>query len=162
MSQITIQCRLVASEPARQQLWQLMAESNTPLINELLQQVGQHPDFEQWRHKGKLPAAVVSQLCQPLKTDSRFALQPSRFLTSAIHVVEYIYKSWLAVQKRLQQRLEGKRGRSQDRRHPQPLRHQLLAQKWLLPEQQRGRPRGIYQTSSPNRNPDSAPHRTTR
>jgi hypothetical protein len=36
MSQITIQCRLVANESVRQKLWQLMAEANTPLINELL------------------------------------------------------------------------------------------------------------------------------
>ena len=41
MSQITVQCRLVASESTRQQLWQLMAEKNTPLINELLLQVNQ-------------------------------------------------------------------------------------------------------------------------
>jgi hypothetical protein len=38
MSQITIQCRLVVSETTRQRLWQLMAEKNTPLINELLSQ----------------------------------------------------------------------------------------------------------------------------
>ena len=108
MSIITIQCRLVASESTRHQLWTLMAERNTPLINELLQQVSQHPDFEQWRQKGKHPGTVVSQLCQPLKTDPRFAGQPSRLYLSAIHVVDYIYKSWLAIQKRLQQQLDGK------------------------------------------------------
>lgn len=116
MSQITIQSRLVASESTRQQLWKLMAEANTPLINELLMKVGQHADFEAWRQKGKLPTTVVSQLCQPLKTDRsadahgspRFAGQPSRFYTSAITVVDYIYKSWLALQKRVQQQLEGK------------------------------------------------------
>jgi len=108
MSQITIQCRLVATELARQQLWKLMAESNTPLINELLQQVGQHPDFEQWRRTGKHPITVVSHLCQPLKFVPRFAGQPSRFYASAIHVVDYIYKSCLAVQKQLQHQLEGK------------------------------------------------------
>ena len=108
MSQITIQCRLFASESTRRQLWELMADKNTPLINELLQQVGQHPDFLTWRQKGKLPSTVVSQLCQPLKTDPRFAGQPSRFYLSAIHAVDYIYKSWLAIQKRLQQKLEGK------------------------------------------------------
>lgn len=59
MSQITIQCRLVASEASRQQLWQLMAERNTPLINELLVQVTQHPDFETWQRKGKLTAGTV-------------------------------------------------------------------------------------------------------
>lgn len=108
MSQITIQCRLVASESTRQQLWKLMAEANTPLINELLLKVSQHPDFETWRQKGRLPATVISQLCQPLKTDPRFTGQPSRFYMSAIHVVDYIYKSWLTLQKRLKYRLEGK------------------------------------------------------
>lgn len=46
MSQITIQCRLVASPETRQQFWTLMAERNTPLINTLIEQVGQHEDFE--------------------------------------------------------------------------------------------------------------------
>ncbi len=73
MSQITVQCRLIASESTRQQLWTLMAELNTPLINELLQQLSKHPDFEKWRQNGKFPSTVVSQLCQPLKTDPQFA-----------------------------------------------------------------------------------------
>ena len=108
MSQITIQCRLIASESTRQKLWKLMAELNTPPINELLQQLSKHQDFEKWRKNGKLPSTVVSQLCQPLKTDPSFRGQPSRFYLSAIHVVDYIYKSWLAIQKRLQQQLDGK------------------------------------------------------
>ncbi|MEH1956434.1 type V CRISPR-associated protein Cas12k [Nostoc sp.] len=108
MSQITIQCRLIASESVRQKLWKLMATLNTPLINELVEQLGKHPDFENWRQQGKLPTTVVSQLCQPLKTDPRFVGQPSRLYMSAIHIVDYIYKSWLAIQKRLQQQLDGK------------------------------------------------------
>ena len=39
MRQITVQCRLLASESTREQLWQLMAEKNTPLINELVMQI---------------------------------------------------------------------------------------------------------------------------
>jgi len=109
MSQITIQCRLVASEASRQQLWQLMAERNTPLINELLVQVSQHPDFETWQRKGKLPAGTVQHLCKPLRTDSRFEGQPGRFYTSASKLVEYIYKSWFKLQQRRQQKLEGQR-----------------------------------------------------
>nr|WP_308189933.1 type V CRISPR-associated protein Cas12k [Nostoc sp. XA010] len=109
MSQITIQCRLIASESARQKLWKLMANLNTPLINELLEQLGKHPDFEKWRQEGKLPATIVSQLCQPLKTDPRFTGQSSRLYMSAIHIVDYIYKSWLAIQKRLQQQLPVKK-----------------------------------------------------
>lgn len=107
MSLITIQCRLVASEPTRHQLWTLMAERNTPLINELLAQISQHPDFETWRQQAKLKAGIVKQLCQPLKTDPRFSGQPGRFYTSAIALVDYIYKSWFKNQQRLQRKLEG-------------------------------------------------------
>ncbi|MEH1928332.1 type V CRISPR-associated protein Cas12k [Nostoc sp.] len=108
MSQITIQCRLVASESSRHQLWKLMAELNTPLINELLHRVNQHPEFETWRQKGKHPTRVVKELCEPLKTDPRFIGQPARFYTSAIALVNYIYKSWFALMKRSQFQLEGK------------------------------------------------------
>lgn len=108
MSQITIQCRLVASESSRHQLWKLMADLNTPLINELLHQVNQHPEFETWRQKGKHPTSVVKELCEPLKTDPRFIGQPGRFYTSAIALVNYIYKSWFALMKRSQFQLEGK------------------------------------------------------
>jgi hypothetical protein len=107
MSTITIQCRLVASEPTRQQLWTLMAERNTPLINELLAQISQHPDFDTWRQQAKLKPVIVKQLCQPLKSDPRFSGQPGRFYDSAIALVEYIYKSWLKIQQRLQRKLEG-------------------------------------------------------
>jgi len=109
MSQITIQCRLVASKATRQHLWQLMAQQNTPLINELLKQVAEHPDFETWRQKGKLPSGIVSKLCKPLKQDARFKEQPARFYTSATELVEYIYKSWLSLQKRLQWKLNGQK-----------------------------------------------------
>jgi hypothetical protein len=108
MSQITIQCRLVADEVTRQHLWELMTCLNTPLINELIEQTSQHPDFETWRQRGKLPTTAISQLCQPLKISPRFAGQPARFYISAVHVVDYIYKSWLALQKRLQRQLDGK------------------------------------------------------
>lgn len=107
MSQVTIQCRLVASEPTRQQLWTLMAERNTPLINELLAQISQQKDFDTWRQQAKLKAGIVKQLCQPLKTDPRFNGQPGRFYTSAIALVDYIYKSWFKIQQRLQRKLEG-------------------------------------------------------
>jgi IS605 OrfB family transposase len=108
MSQITIQCRLVAKESTRQQLWQLMADKNTPLINELLLEVAHHTDFETWRQKGKIPAGTVKELCQVLKTDLRFIGQPARFYTSATALVSYIYKSWLKLMRRYQYQLEGK------------------------------------------------------
>jgi hypothetical protein len=106
MSQITIQCRLVASESTRRYIWQLMAEKNTPLINEILWQINHHPDFEQWQSQGKLPAIIVSQLCQSLKINSLYAEQPSRFYLSVIKLVNYIYKSWFKLQQRRKRKLE--------------------------------------------------------
>ncbi len=107
MSQITIQCRLVTSESTRRYIWQLMAEKNTPLINEILWQINNHPDFEQWQSDGKLPGTLVSDLCKSLKTDPLYAGQPSRFYLSVTKLVNYIYKSWLKLQKRRQHKLEG-------------------------------------------------------
>jgi transposase len=108
MSQITIQCRLIASPASRHQLWKMMAELNTPLINELLVQVAQHPEFPTWRQKAKHPKGIVKELCQALKTDPRFIGQSARFYTSAIALVNYIYKSWFALMKRVQCKLDGK------------------------------------------------------
>ena len=107
MSQITIQCRLVASESTRRYIWQLMAEKNTPLINEILWQINNHPDFEEWQSEGKLPGSLVSDLCKSLKTDPLYAGQPSRFYLSVTKLVNYIYKSWLKLQQRRQRKLEG-------------------------------------------------------
>ncbi|MEH2064372.1 MAG: type V CRISPR-associated protein Cas12k [Nostoc sp.] len=108
MSVITIQCRLVAEEDTLRQLWELMAEKNTPLINELLLQVGKHPEFETWLEEGKIPTELLKKLGNSLKTQERFAGQPGRFYTSAIALVEYLYKSWFALQKRRKNQIEGK------------------------------------------------------
>ena len=107
MSLITIQCRLVASESTRKALWQLMAEKNTPLINELLWQINNHPDFEEWQSQGNLPSTLVSKLCKSLKTDTLYTGQPHRFYLSTIKLVNYIYKSWLKLQRRRKFKLEG-------------------------------------------------------
>ncbi len=108
MSVITIQCRLVAPEETLRHLWELMEKKNTPLINELLEQLGKHPDFETWLQKGKLPTEVVKTLCNSLKTNPCFAGQPGRFYSSAIAFVDYIYKSWFALQKQRQHKIERK------------------------------------------------------
>jgi hypothetical protein len=108
MSIITIQCRLVAGEESLRYLWELMEKKNTPLINELLEQLGKHIDFETWLQKGKLPAEVVKTLCNSLKTNPCFAGQPGRLYSSAIALVDYIYKSWLALQQKRQRKIEKK------------------------------------------------------
>ena len=107
MSQITIQCRLVSPEPTRKLLWELMAEKNTPLINEILWNINNHPDFEQWQSEGKLPGTLVSDLCKSLKDNSLYSEQPSRFYLSITKLVNYIYKSWLKLQQRRQRRFKG-------------------------------------------------------
>ena len=107
MNQITIQCRLVASELTRQLLWELMAEKNTPLINEILWKINNHTDFEQWQSEGRLPKTIVSEVCKSLKADFLYSGQPSRFYLSVIKLVNYIYKSWLKLQQRRQRKLEG-------------------------------------------------------
>ncbi len=108
MSQITVQCRLFADETARRYLWELMSDRNTPLVNELLRLVAIHSDFSTWRSKGKLPTAEVTKLAKTLKTDPRFSNQPAKFHISAQKTVLYTFKSWLAIQKRVQWQLEGK------------------------------------------------------
>jgi IS605 OrfB family transposase len=106
MSIKTIHCRLVASEPVRRHLWHLMAQNNTPLVNDLLKQVSQHPDFVTWQRRGTVPDTVVRTLCEPLK--AVYPGQPGRFYASAVLMVTYIYKSWLALQQNRRRRLDGK------------------------------------------------------
>jgi IS605 OrfB family transposase len=107
MSNVTIQCRLTSPEATRRQLWHLMAEKNTPLINELLKQLAEHPDLETWKQKGKIPLGTVKKICLPLRNEPQYAGQPGRFYSSAISLVEYIYKSWLKLQRSLIYQLHG-------------------------------------------------------
>ena len=45
--------------------------------NEMLWQINNHPDFEQWQYDGKLPGTLVSDLCKSLKTDPLYVGQPN-------------------------------------------------------------------------------------
>jgi hypothetical protein len=107
MVQVTIQSRLIVSADTRQSLWLLMSKKNTPLINEILTRIKHHPDFSQWREKGRLPKNFIAQQIQELKNDSRFQGQPSRFYASVCKIIDYIYKSWFKVQKIYKMQLEG-------------------------------------------------------
>ena len=61
-----------------------MVQNNTPLINELLERVCQHPDLLTWRQNGKLPPGLIEQLGESLKTDPHYAGQLSRFYMSVL------------------------------------------------------------------------------
>jgi hypothetical protein len=108
MSQITIQCRLFADETARQYLWELMCDRNTPLVNELLRLVALHSDFSTWRSSGKIPTKEFTKLAKTLDKDPRFNNQPAKFRISAEKTALYTFKSWVAIQKLIQQKLTGK------------------------------------------------------
>ncbi|MBD1822847.1 hypothetical protein H6F51_10120 [Cyanobacteria bacterium FACHB-DQ100] len=107
MSLKTIHCRLIASEPVRRHLWQLMTNSNTPLVNDLLQRVSQHEDFETWQRRSTVAYSSVKELCDSLK--AVYPGQPGRFYASANQMVTYTYQSWLALQQTRHRRLDGKR-----------------------------------------------------
>lgn len=100
---------MIASTEARQAVWTLMAERNTPLVNEMLRQLPEHPDFARWRHRGNLPDETVKTLINGLRADPRFNNQPAWFYISAQKQVTYTFKSWLSLRRRKQWRLEGKR-----------------------------------------------------
>jgi hypothetical protein len=108
MSQITIQCRLFTDETARQYLWELMCDRNTPLVNELLHLVALHADFLTWRSRGKIPINEFTKLAKTLNKDPRFNNQPAKFRISAEKTALYTFKSWVAIQKRAQWRLKGR------------------------------------------------------
>lgn len=107
MAIITIQCRLTASEETRRYFWGLMIEKNTPLVNELLQQVSQHAEFKTWQQSGKLPKKIVRQICAPLEQEEQFTGQPDRFYASAICMVADTYEAWFALQGQRHRRLDG-------------------------------------------------------
>ena len=71
-------------------------------------QIGKHPEFETWLEKGRIPAELLKTLGNSIKTQEPFTGQPGRFYTSAIALVDYLYKSWFALQKRRKNQIEGK------------------------------------------------------
>ncbi|MBD1808868.1 hypothetical protein H6F98_25930 [Microcoleus sp. FACHB-SPT15] len=108
MSVFTTQCSLSASEETRQYFWELM-EKHTLLVNELLEKIAQHPQFQEWQKKGAISRNPVRGILAPLKENPRYAGLPGRFYTSAELISCYTYKSWLALQKERQLQLIGKK-----------------------------------------------------
>ncbi|HEY9669955.1 MAG TPA: type V CRISPR-associated protein Cas12k [Waterburya sp.] len=103
----TIQCRLCASEQTRRYWWESM-EKYTLLVNELLEKIAQHPQFQEWQKKGDISRKTVRTILNPLKESLQYAGLPERFYTSAELISCDTYKSWLALQQERQLRLLGK------------------------------------------------------
>ncbi|MGF1576585.1 MAG: type V CRISPR-associated protein Cas12k [Cyanophyceae cyanobacterium] len=108
MSLITIQCRLVADEPTRHHLWELMAGVYTPFVNTLLMRLAVHPDSITWQQKGKLPSSVVNTLVSELRHEDPFSGLSARWIASAQNEVTQIYKAWLKGRQQLHNRQVGK------------------------------------------------------
>lgn len=106
---MTIECRLIAQESTMGKIWDLMTQKNTPFVNELLEQVNHHPEFLNWVETGHLPPNFIEEQSQLLKLDPRFSQQPGRFYSSATTLVKNIYKSWIAIQSKLKQRIKNKK-----------------------------------------------------
>ena len=83
-----------------------MAQSNTPLVSELMQRVSQHPEFETWQRRGAVPKKAITDLCAPLR--EVYPGQPGQFYSSAILMVFYTYESWLKIQRNIRRRMDGK------------------------------------------------------
>lgn len=86
-------CCLSADGATRQFFWKAMVKY-TLLVNRLLEQVGQLPEFKQWQEKGTLSKEPVKKLCAALrKRHTEFQGLPSRFYTSATLIVAYTFES---------------------------------------------------------------------
>jgi IS605 OrfB family transposase len=107
MSMFTIQCRLTASEQIRRDFWQWM-EKYSLLVNELLEKIAQHPQFQEWQKKGDISRKAVQKILSPLEESPQYSGLPKRFYTSAKLISCDTYKSWLTLQQQRQLRLLGK------------------------------------------------------
>ena len=110
MTHITVvQCRLIAPEITLEHIWTMMAQQQTPLINQLLHHVNTHPDINTWVTANQLPSKIVETLAQQLKTQPLYQELSGRFITSAITLVKEMYASWFAIQLQKRLSLDGKK-----------------------------------------------------
>jgi hypothetical protein len=107
MSVISIQCRLVASEPERKQLWLLMSGAHTPFVNTLLERVAQHPTFPDWKAGWQIPTKELDEIVKQIRQEETFAGLPGRWISSAKSQVAGIYKAWFKCLQRLRSKLIG-------------------------------------------------------
>ncbi|MBW4695829.1 MAG: type V CRISPR-associated protein Cas12k [Lyngbya sp. HA4199-MV5] len=98
---------LCTDEKTRKYLWNLSIEY-TLLINRLIQEITQHPQFKDWLNRGNCPPKTVMSICKRLK-ETEFTGLPARVYTSAESLVSNTFKAWFEVQKVSRLKLQGKR-----------------------------------------------------
>jgi hypothetical protein len=109
MAIISIQCSLIAKEETLRYLWNLMMEQYTLLVTETLEHMRTHPQLDLWLAQGYIPAETIKKIVIELKQQPKFRGMPGRFSTSAETLVQEIYKSWFAVQRKKRNSLLGKK-----------------------------------------------------
>ena len=96
-----------SSEDVRQNRWQLFLISSA-LIDELLDRLSQHPNFQTWQQQGNLPDDELKACWLELKSSPSYDEKlPGRFFSSVQSMVKTIYASWLAVNQQKQRRING-------------------------------------------------------
>jgi hypothetical protein len=78
----------------------------------LNEQIGQHPDFEEWKQDRKIPRETLKEIWNSLRTTSSYQgmpyeTMPERFIRSAWLRIENIYASWFKTQAKLLARYYG-------------------------------------------------------
>jgi Fe-S-cluster formation regulator IscX/YfhJ len=108
MPMFTIQCRFSAREETRRDFWQWM-EKYTLLVNELLEKIAEHPQFQEWQRKGDISRKAVREILNTLEKNPCYEGLPRRFYTSAELISCQTYKSWLGLQQQRHFQLIGKK-----------------------------------------------------
>ena len=105
---VTIRCALTANRETRKHLWELM-RTYTLLMNDLLEQVPQQPEFNQWRQQGRIPdGKAIKPLLDTLKQQPAYMQLPGRFYDSAKRLTAEVYASWLALHRKRLGQILGK------------------------------------------------------
>jgi|GEM_PF-230087 hypothetical protein len=108
MPMFITRCRLCASEETRRDFWQWM-EKYTLLVNELLEKIAEHPQFQEWQKKGDISRKAVREILNTLEKNPCYEGLPRRFYTSAELISCDTYKSSLALQQQRHFQLIGKK-----------------------------------------------------
>ncbi|MGK7930976.1 MAG: hypothetical protein AB4041_06035 [Microcystaceae cyanobacterium] len=77
-TQTTVQCRLITLETVLKQIWLWMYQT-TELVNDLLQHIQSHPDWNDWLSQGWIPAEIIDSFVKSAKQKPPYSETPSRF-----------------------------------------------------------------------------------
>jgi len=77
------------------------------MVARLLESVAGHPNFSDWKRKGRLSGGIIKGFCNSLRKESSYTELPSFIYGSAMSQSEEIFNSWLDIQSNNTFKLEG-------------------------------------------------------